>query len=114
MALPACYVPGSVAPDMSVGRFPPQPVPGWPGGVSAVGWPGEGFRCSMTRWRPMLAACLLLVLVVPDLAAAASRRVLVLHSFGRDFGPFRQHRGFAPFPYQSAFLPDLRGPRRQP
>lgn len=36
----------------------------------------------------MLAACVLLVLVVPDLAAA-TRRVLILHSFGRDFGPFQ-------------------------
>lgn len=42
----------------------------------------------MTRWSPMLAACVLLVLVVPDLAAA-TRRVLILHSFGRDFGPFQ-------------------------
>ncbi len=43
----------------------------------------------MTPWRLMVTAGLLLVLVAPDLAAAASRRVLVLHSFGRDFGPFR-------------------------
>ena len=43
----------------------------------------------MTPGRLMVTACLLLVLGVPDLAAAASRRVPILHSFGRDFGPFQ-------------------------
>lgn len=42
----------------------------------------------MSRWTFLLWACLLVVLVVPDTAASGARRVLVLQSFGRDFGPF--------------------------
>jgi PAS domain S-box-containing protein len=44
-------------------------------------------RRSMRIWRPMIAVWLLLALVLPD-AVAAPRRVLLLHSFGRDFGPY--------------------------
>ena len=56
--------------------------------------PAPGAACNraifnhMSRWTFLLWACLLVVLVVPDTAASGARRVLVLHSFGRDFGPF--------------------------
>ena len=41
----------------------------------------------MIRWQPILASCLLLALLIADAAGTVPRRVL-LHSFGRDFGPY--------------------------
>ena len=55
--------------------------------------PTGGWTIPLAPWPPgwtftLALDSLLVVLVVPDTAASGARRVLVLHSFGRDFGPF--------------------------